>query len=322
MQTRQRGVALISILLIVALVTALLYNLMSRQSLVVAQTRHLIRADQALAYALGAEAYARQILYEDWEQAPSRAVDTLTEVWAVPSAPFEIDAGVLELAIEDLDRRFNLNSLAGRDAPRNLERFKTLLNELGLDPAVADAWRDWVDGDSEAAGFGAEDAAYLIATPPYRTANQPAASTSELTLLGMLDGEALAKLLPHVTALPTTRLRVNINTADGPTLASLSPQLSPARVQSLIESDRRYEDASVLVAEIPELGAGIDAMAVTSEYFEIHARAEIDGNLTELTSVVHRSPTTGHITLLSRDFGKRLPSVADAAAEADGEDDK
>lgn len=93
MSRRQRGVALISILLIVALVTALLYNLMSRQSLVVAQTRHLIRADQALAYALGAEAYARQILFEDWEQAPSRALDTLTEVWAVPAAPFDIDAG-------------------------------------------------------------------------------------------------------------------------------------------------------------------------------------------------------------------------------------
>ncbi len=321
MSRRQRGVALISILLIVALVTALLYNLMSRQSLVVAQTRHLIRADQALAYALGAEAYARQILFEDWEQAPSRALDTLTEVWAVPAAPFDIDAGVLEMAIEDLDRRFNLNSLAGPDAPKNLERLKTMLNELGIDPAVADAWRDWVDGDSEAGGFGAEDAAYLIATPPYRTANQPAGSVSELALLGILDGESLGKLMPHVAVLPTTHLRVNINTADGPTLASLSPQLSPARAQSLIESDRHYEDANVLVAEIPELGAGIDAMAVTSEYFEIHSRADIDGNLTELTSVVHRDPSTGRITLLARDFGKRLPSIAEATAESDTKDD-
>jgi general secretion pathway protein K len=319
---RQSGVALISILLIVALVTALLYHLIERQALVVAQTRQMVRADQSLAYALGAESYARQILFEDWNQAPSRALDTLTETWAIPAAPFEIDAGTLELSIEDLNRRFNLNSLAGQDATRNLQRLKTLLGSLGLDPAVADAWKDWVDSDSDGSGFGAEDAAYLMATPPFRTANQLAGSTSEVALLDLLDPDQLARLLPNVAVLPTTALRINVNTAGAPTLEALAPQLTPARAESLVESDRRYEDANVLVAEIPELSAGVDAMAVVSEYFEIHARAEIDGFRTELTSVIHRNPNTGRMTLLSRDFGKRLPSMVEAEAEANAEDDE
>jgi len=312
----QRGVALITILLIVALATALLYHLLSRQSLVVAQTRQLVRADQTLAYALGGEAYARQLLFDDWNEPASRSLDTLTEAWAIPSAPFDIEAGSLELSIEDLDRRFNINSLAGDHAPQNLQRFRTLLAAFGLDPQLADAWKDWVDSDTEASGFGAEDGAYLIATPPYRTANQPAGSTSELALLGVLDTDQLAQLMPHIAALPTTKLAINVNTADAPTLQALTPQLSQARAESLVESDRRYEDANALVAEIPELSAGLDAMTVTSQYFEIHARAEIDGYRTELTSVVHRNPSNGRITLLGRDFGKRLPSAVDDAEQS------
>ena len=316
---RQRGVALISILLIVALVTALMYHLMTRQALVVAQTRQVVRADQSLAYALGAEAYARQILFDDWNRPAGRVVDTLSEAWAVPSMPFDIDAGTLELSIEDLDRRFNLNSLAGQDVTKNLVRFKTLLTALGLDPVVADAWRDWVDADSEAAGFGAEDGTYLVATPPYRTANQPAASTSEIALLGLLDPDQLARLLPYITTLPMTTLRVNINTADAPTLEALSPRVTPAQAETIVQSDRHYEDVSVLLAEVPELSDSVDAMAVVSSYFEIHSRAEIDGYRTELTSVVHRDPSTGRITLLSRDFGKRLPSIVEAQESQDAQ---
>ena len=60
-------------------------------------------------------------------------------------------------------------------------------------------------------------------------------------------------------------------------------------------------------------------MAVVSRYFEIHARAEIDGYRTELTSEVYRDPTTGRITLLSRDFGKRLPSIVEAQEAQDAQ---
>jgi general secretion pathway protein K len=205
----------------------------------------------------------------------------------------------------------------GAAAAKNTVRLKALLNALGLDPVVAEAWRDWVDGDLEATGFGAEDAAYLVATPPFRTANQPAGSTSEIALLHLLDAEQLARLLPYVATLPTTELRVNVNTATAPTLESLSQQMTPAQAESLIESDRHYEDTGAVVAEVPELSNSIDAMAVISSYFEIHARAEFDGFRTELTSVVHRDPATGHLTLLSRDFGKRLPSVVEAQQAQD-----
>ncbi len=91
-----------------------------------------------------------------------------------------------------------------------------------------------------------------------------------------------------------------------------------AKSKRIVQSDRHYEDVNVLLAEVPELSDSVDAMAVVSSYFEIHSRAEIDGFRTELTSVVSIAiRSTGKITLLSRDFGKRLPSIVEAQEAAD-----
>ncbi len=192
-------------------------------------------------------------------------------------------------------------------------RFKTLLDALGLDPVVADAWRDWVDADVEATGFGAEDATYLVATPPFRTANQPAGSTSEIgvaeparrrstrTSAAVCDGVADDR---HSRSTSTRRARRHWNRCH--------------RACRRRKRNRWYNPiattttSACCVAEVPELSDSVDAMAVVSSYFEIHARAEIDGYRTELTSEVYRDPTTGRITLLSRDFGKRLPSIVEA----------
>ena len=67
-QPKPRGVVLLSMLLILALLSALGYQMVGRHGLVVAQARYAFTHDQALAYALGGETFARQILYEDWSQ--------------------------------------------------------------------------------------------------------------------------------------------------------------------------------------------------------------------------------------------------------------
>ena len=54
---RMRGVALIRVTLIVALCSALMYELLTRHSLVVAKTRQVLYGDQSWAYALGADEF-------------------------------------------------------------------------------------------------------------------------------------------------------------------------------------------------------------------------------------------------------------------------
>ena len=92
--SRQQGVVLLSMLLILALLSALAYQIVGRHSLLVAQARYSFGQDQALAYAIGAETLARQVLYQDFTETGA-GVDTFQEIWAQPLAPFEIEQGMV-----------------------------------------------------------------------------------------------------------------------------------------------------------------------------------------------------------------------------------
>ncbi len=307
----QRGVVLLSVLLILALLSALVYQLVGRQTLLVAQARQTFAGDQALQYALGAEAFARQVLRQEWMD--TGAVDNLTEVWAQPLPPLEVDNGFIEIQVRDLNACFNLNAVAstatGAAAGRiNLTRFKTLLRNLNLPEPLAETWLDWIDPDQEVSGFGAEDGEYLLGEFAHRTADQFAMHVSELRMVREMDRDLYAQIEPHVCVLPTDVLKINVNTASPHVIASLNPSLAPAQVEALVQAERLYEDVNQITAEVPELAAATDAIGVASEFFEIQIRAQVDDSLVELSSVLHRGPNDGTITLLTRDFGKTFRS--------------
>ena len=88
-----RGVALVSVLLIVALVAALAWRMITQHQLAVAHTRHFLHGGQARHYALAGEEYARQALFADWEDEETRTVDTLLEEWANPQPDASRRAG-------------------------------------------------------------------------------------------------------------------------------------------------------------------------------------------------------------------------------------
>lgn len=311
--TRARGVVLLSVLLVLALISALAWQLMARHSLVIAQSRFTFTGDQALEYAFGAEAFARQVLFEEWQRTgPGK--DTLLEVWAQPTAPFEVDNGFLEVQVVDQHRCFNLNSLAGSDWQPNLERLKTLLRNRGVPESVADAWRDWVDPDLDIHGFGAEDGEYLLEEIPYRTANAPAAHVSELRLVKGIEAEHLAALDGLVCVLPSTRLEINVNTAAAPVLAALSPAVTEAQIAALTEAERDFDDVGAVTAAFPDLMPAAEVLEVSSEYFRINVRAQVDGSQAELSSLVRRDPGTGRMALVHRDLGRNFRSRFTAEA--------
>ena len=316
---QQRGVVLLSVLLILALLTALSYQLVGRHSLVVAQARQTYGGDQSLAYALGGEALARQMLFEDWSQT-GQGVDTLLEAWAQPLQPFEIEEGFLEIQIRDLNRCFNLNSVASGNGnagtKANLQRFKTLLRNHNIPANIGDLWLDWIDPDQQISGFGAEDGDYLLAPRAYRTANGPAGHISELMLLKDIEPDHVRVLQSLTCTLPEAELKLNVNTASAAALAALSPSLTESQMLSFTESERSFENVSEVTSEYPDLATAVDVLSVTSEYFEVQVRAEVDGNLTELASVLYRNPSDGSMKLLSRDFGRSFQSLFVEAGDA------
>jgi general secretion pathway protein K len=313
----EAGVVLLSVLLVLALLSALAWQLMGKHTLVIAQARFSFTADQTLAYALGAESFARQVLFEEWTQGGPEK-DTLLEVWAQPVAPFEIESGFLEIQVRDLNRCFNLNSLAGSAWEANLARLKTLLRNRGLPEGLAEVWKDWVDADQEITGFGAEDGDYLLEPVPYRTANRPAADVSELRLIRGMEPEFFAALEPVTCVLPNTEQRVNVNTASAAVIAAMDPSLSEVQLEPFVAGVRDFDAVSDVVAQFPELANGAEALGVTSEYFEVNVRARVDDGQTEMSSVLRRDPTTGKIDVISRNFGRNFQSLFRAETEEAG----
>lgn len=255
---RQRGVALITVLLVVAIVTVVCAGLIARQQLAIRASSNQAQARQALHYALGGEALAQGILLRDLQaagSAPGQGVDHPLEAWARPLPTFPIDAGEISVRIEDLSGRFNLNSLVqgaaggepggqanggqppgpATDNTAAVEQFQRLLLNLGIaQPAYANRLLDWLDRQPERAGEnGAEDNDYLLAEPPYRTGDRRLEDVSELRLLlGMTEAD-YRLLLPHVSVLPADA-PLNVNTAGAMVLSSL-PGLSLGAAQALVQ---------------------------------------------------------------------------------------
>ena len=328
---RAMGVALLSVLLILSIATALAYRSASRHALAVAYGGLVLNGSQARHYALAGESYARQLLHADWEDPATRATDTLQEAWAgggkaeSPTAElsiddFAIDGAAVALRIEDLAARFNLNAVLGPGptGAQNMERFKRLLEHLELDPGIAERWRDWLDADADAQGLGAEDAAYLAAERPRRTAGQRALHASELLVPGELSAEAFERLRPFVTALPVYDQQVNLNTASAVVLGCLAPNFPPRQAEALVERAGEYDSIEAAIASHAALGESTGALAVASEFFRVQAYAEVNEVRAELTTVLHRDRSNGYVSVLGRSFGERFTAEEPAPEAVSG----
>jgi general secretion pathway protein K len=208
----QRGVALITAVLMVALATILAVNVMFRGMVDQRRTETLFATDQAFEIALQRDKQESQ-------------TDNLSETWAQPLPPLPIEGGTVAGRLEDLQGRFNLNNLVFTDGttnPAGVKQLERILTALDLEPGWASLMADWIDADTQP-GFpeGAEDNVYLAQTPPYLAANMPITRASELLALAGFGAARYAKLAPYVTALPVGTA-LNVCTAPGIVLDALS----------------------------------------------------------------------------------------------------
>lgn len=306
----QRGVALITVLLVVALVTLVGAGLIARQQLAIRSSGNLLVHSQAWHYALGGERLAKAILRDDLRQGdPRQPIDHAGEPWAKPRKPFPFDeGGTLFLRIEDAAGRFNLNALALPDesGARAFMQFQRLLRLLDIDAPYAERLRDWLDEDEQAGPGGAEDNDYLLLEPPYRAANRALADVSELRLLLDMSAEHYRRLLPHVAALPADA-RLNLNSAGPLVLASLAEGLSAQLAQGLISGreGRGFASVESFVAQLSAAGQTVvgQPLAVGSRYFRVVGEVELAGRRQVLVSLLRRD-ADGTLAVLSRHLGR------------------
>ncbi|STR66518.1 General secretion pathway protein K [Klebsiella michiganensis] len=248
MNTRQRGVALLMVLLILALMMVLASAMTERSARMYQQTATTLDNLQAKWYALGAETLAAALLQRDALDSPNQT--HLAQNWAQRGRRFAVNDGEIYATITDAQACFNLNAinqLSGDESveiPYPAQVFYPIAGNLGSEPLRAlhltAALRDWVDSDRQALLNGAEDEVYMAQSPGYLTGNQPLQDVSELRLLAGMDATLYQRLLPYVCALADETLQVNVNTlqpAQAALLAALFPaELTLAEARQLLQA--------------------------------------------------------------------------------------
>lgn len=251
----ERGAALLTVLLLVAVMAVIASNALERTRL---STRLAINAaaiDQARQYALAAESLATIRI------ADLRALDgartTNAGDWNGRTVQLPIPGGLAAATLRDGGNCFNLNSVVSGTLesglvanPAGVGQFVALMGLVGIDrnsaAQIAAALADWIDSDAIPLPGGAEDSHYAAAKPAYRTANGPVADISELRSLAGMTPEIYARLRPWICALPVNELSpININTLK-PDQAILLAMLMPEQLQP--------EQARQLLARRPDNG--------------------------------------------------------------------
>lgn len=334
------GVALVSVLLIVAILMAVISRLLAGHNLVINQHQNTFEQNQALQYVLGAEVLAQEVLQIDRENTGN--VDHLEEQWAQRAIPFELDeGGFIEARIVDLHACFNLNSLSststsptsgnntnGGAVGNNLassddddenqsvaasrsrsvaatRQLQNLLTSLDVPAVIAENWRDWID-ENELTDTGAEGSDYLLDTPPHLTPDNAVTHVSELRSVRDMEPEIYAAIEPHICILPDSNTSINVNTASAEVLASLTRDVSVSDAQSIVDLVRTYDQVSEFTDENEDFLPVSSMLAVESTYFLLQAEAQFGESRVSLESILRRNG--GNITVLQRDFGRLFRS--------------
>ena len=216
-----RGVALLTTLLILVLIVVLaneIFRLGSRAAQTSAYGKDSVRS------AMLAEAGVSAVRVALRQDAKDNSYDTLDELWAQPTPPFEMGDGTISIFVEDEERKINLNKLVmpNGNAPDEdrVAMFRAFLAYMGIDVSLADAFVDWLDNDDTPRVGGAESNYYLSLPRPYKAKNDLFDTIDEILLVRGVTKEIYDKIRPFVTV--TSSGRININTAPVEILISLS----------------------------------------------------------------------------------------------------
>ncbi len=235
----QRGVAIITAMLVVALGTITVVAITSRQQLDLQRERNEALIQTARSFAISGERFAAALLFRDVEDGLRENTDSLDDDWAQTIPPIPIDEMAMQGCIVDMQGRFNLNNLVNEEGvaiEAQVGILTRLLGELNIDQVKAQAIVDWVDADFDATvPDGAEDDYYTGQEPAYRAKNGVFAAVTELQLVKGFspsveeEREDYELLLPHIATLPTTSglTTINVNTATPEVIAAISEFLQP-----------------------------------------------------------------------------------------------
>ena len=296
-QRLQRGAALLTAMLTVALVTTLASAALWQQwRQVEIETAERGRS-QTSWMMTGALDWTRLILREDAVSAQGAGVDHLGEPWALPVQESKLstflsqdqqwregDSEVfLSGQITDAQSRMNVMNLIedGKVSAKALARFAALFERLNLPLSELQNLALQLQATAEAAAKPATATASAALMPQ---------QTAQLLWLG-LSPRTLMSLQEHITVLPEAT-PVNLNTASAEVLSASLPGLDLASARQAVDQRQRGHWPSLDAAReaLGAAGRQLDEKqhSVQSRFFEVQGRMRIDNVVQQERALVRR----------------------------------
>ncbi len=251
---KERGAALLTVLLLVAVIAVLAAHSIDRLAGATKLAANSRELSQAKSYLIAAETIGMQSAEQLVAASPGRT--TNIGDWNGREQSFPVPGGLIRATVRDGGNCFNINSLVKQTQevfsprPEGIEQFIRLMGLLDVPQGnafdIAASATDWLDSDAITSPGGAEDDYYLQQEAPFRTANALMVDVSELRAVKGMTADIYRQMAPWLCALPTAELSpLNINTLR-PEQAVLLAMLSTANID--IVRGRQF------LAQRPELG--------------------------------------------------------------------
>lgn len=307
---RQAGVALLTVLLLVALVSGLALAALDDVRFGVRSASNTQAVARARWHAMGAEVLAGEQIRRFRAAPPAEAA-------VAGDAPivFPVEGGTVSVHLRDASTCFNLNSVV-EGAPEQwqrsqpgVDRYLALLRAIGIPggtaAVLADGLVDWIDSDQVRSPAGAEDRDYA----GHRTAGALLAEPSELRAIAGYRADIYARLRLLVCTLADPRpLAVNVNALDtrhAPILSMLTGGHADAATGRRLLASRPpqgWPDAAAFwslpaLADVEPAARG--TVAVRGSLFALDVEVELDDVLVEMSASL-QDDGSGNTRLLAR----------------------
>ena len=312
---RQRGVAVVTALLLTTLAVSIVASLFWQQQVQVRSMENQRLQLQTKWIQRGALEWLSVLLRQSNYTVNYTSLD---QPWATPLAETRLDqfidreriegenfAASLSGNIIDATSRYNLTNLAknGVPDPEQLLIFNRLLNNLRMDGRVAQRVSQMVAAGQPPPEVPAEDPnGNPPPPPPPRPAQEgivgmpaPVLRVDDLLSVQGVTPEMLQKLRPFVTVLPEPT-PVNVNTAPAEVLAAVIPGYSLSEANVIVEKRKRipWRDLAQFQNELkPGTQTVPDSIDVQSKYFLVQSRIRLDRAALNAESLISRSGIIG-----------------------------
>lgn len=294
------GMALALVIVVMALLTIMVFDRLRESWIETAISASYGNETKAYFAARSGQVAARIILAEDGKK--GAGFDALTEEWAYPSIPIPIEQEYVFVSIQDEGGKLDLNSLTsakGYPQKRTIAIFRRLLENLEIDPDLADGVIDWIDPNDAPMASGAENEYYLSLKNPYQVKNRKFDSVDELASVKGFTQRVMNLLKPHITV--WSNGKININTATPLVLLSLDTGMSEELVKTVAlyraqRPIRKINDIKKIpgMADLyPSLALVIDTK---SDHFSVISTATFD-ETTRSILAVYRRPSSSLTTM-------------------------